>query len=177
MNANGAAYSNTITDNPEMIEMCLNCKKENCNYGICNAYRDKYRELLGLPKGEPMPQLPNARSVLIEPVNGKYQAFGEWHSIVEWARLYGISRRALHNRIQSGRMTMEQCLTKPLRTLTRRAAVYRINGEVMTVKDIVARSGLSQSAIYYRLAKGLPIIEVADSKDRRVKQYEHDELR
>lgn len=170
MNANGAAYSNTITDNPEMIEMCLNCKKENCNYGICNAYRDKYRELLGLPKGEPTPQLPNARSVLIEPVNGKYQAFGEWHSIVEWARLYGLSRKALHNRIQSGRMTMEQALTKPLRSVKRRAAVYIVNGKEMTVKEIADKSGLSLSATYNRLARGLPILQVSEPRDKRRKK-------
>lgn len=158
-----AIYNEKIADDPRLIELCLNCTQDNCE-GFCEAYRAKCRELLGLPPIVPKPKPVKAHSVMIEPRDGKYQAFGEWHSMSEWARRYGLTRRALRHRIESGRMTMEQALLQPLRPVGRASEKYLVNGVRMTVKEIVQKSGLAQSTVYYRLSKGLPFPEVTNDQ-------------
>jgi hypothetical protein len=60
-------------------------------------------------------------------------------------------------------MTMEQALLQPLRPVGRASEKYLlVNGVRMTVQEIVKKSGLAQSTVYYRLSKGLPIPEVGE---------------
>ena len=98
-------YSNHM-DNPELVALCTNCVKRDCE-GICDTYRARFRRIFA---GSVQPEKSRLRTR-----NGEYgklfEAFGERHTISDWARMKGLRYQVLYMRIHRQGMTMEQALT------------------------------------------------------------------
>lgn len=136
--------------NPELIALCTSCQRDNCN-GLCLEYRNTVRRMHGLPLINEPKRKP--KTVIKYTDDGKVEAFGEAHTISEWARLYGIKRKTLHERIYRGGMTIERALTKPVKG-SRAPAYIEIGSKRLTVREWANETGVPMRAIYARLARG-----------------------
>lgn len=126
-------------ERPELIEMCLNCEKENCP-GYCEEYYERS----------------NRRGVRL------YAAWGEKHTLTEWARMFGKSVNTLYSRMRLG-LTLEQALTKKNEPGWRKV---KWQGEWITLVELAKRTGVP----YHRLADRLKLgwsVEDAVTKPKR----------
>lgn len=51
----------------------------------------------------------------IKPRKIQYEAFGEFHTLAEWARIKNINACTLNNRIYVAKMSLEEALKHPVR--------------------------------------------------------------
>ena len=144
----GYHYSD-YTDMPELIAMCINCTKEDCN-GLCNDYRAKFRELIH-NKNEG-----NAKKLVIS--KGRYRlfitAFGKEQTITEWAYEYGIPYQTLYRRITYEGMPMEEALTVKRQRVCVPHLVC-IDGCTLSVTAWARKMGISRKTIYDRIEQGM----------------------
>jgi len=77
---------------------------------------------------------------------------GETHCIAEWAEITGIEYDALIHRLQSKNFTLEEALTKPMKShISRQNTLFRYNGEEKTIKGWAEHFGMTEYQIYCRL--------------------------
>lgn len=138
-------YSNGA-DHPELIKFCLECTSDDCK-GICNAWRDRYRELYGYP----------AIDRHRKPVNNrnppKYAAFGEEHSLSEWAKIKGVPYTTLQSRMHRG-ITLEDALLMPTDPKNGKGTYIVIGGVAMTITEWLREKGVPRSTYYWRVRNG-----------------------
>lgn len=96
-----------MKDPPELIHVCLTCKKADCDAGVCRDLYNKARVLAGL---DPLPRRhkPKERKHRGQ----KFFFNGEWHSLPEWSRIMDIDYSALISRLRGG-WSIERALTIP----------------------------------------------------------------
>ncbi len=117
-------------DSPAIIELCLNCKRAHC-YGECEEQRTLAREAGG----------------------NLYAAFGERHTLTEWAKRYDLSLGTLWTRVNRCGMTLEQALVAK-KGGSRRGRRYTIDGETLTLKEWAQKLDVPYSRIVWRLRAG-----------------------
>ena len=96
---------NTHMDDPALIRICESCKHKDC-IGICDEYRDKWRELNGYQEATRHRHDTNN----VRPWQ-KIPAFGKKHTLAEWSRITGISYYKLYRRVITNHWNMEKALT------------------------------------------------------------------
>lgn len=138
-------YSNGA-DHPVLIQFCLNCEAPDCD-GICNAWRDKYREVYDLPPVD------RHRPPVNQPPAKKYSAFGEEHTITEWAKLVNLNFDTLYKRLKHG-WPIEDALLKPPGTTNGRGTYVVIGDVAMTVSEWLELKGIPRTTYYMRIRDG-----------------------
>ena len=133
-------YDSYMTE-PEVAEICMACTKKDCP-GICDDFRLAFRAI-------------DARCIHVRRkgpghYGKKLMAFGEAHSISEWAKLYGLKYHTLFTRMSVSGMTMEQALTY------KRPKVMTITcgGETHTINEWARLIGVDDMTIRYRIQRG-----------------------
>lgn len=121
-------------ENRAMIEVCLNCPRRTCRPEKCTRYDEALRQL--------EPGLTRKRKL--------YYAWGKWNSMTGWAHTYGISMKALYDRVVERGWSMERALSEPVR----RGRRYVAQGMTLSVPEWSAALGISDDAIYARLRQG-----------------------
>lgn len=169
-------------DKKTRIDMCLNCKRQNCT-GNCArvqnaaAQKKKPREYNAKKydyQGERLPLKEIAarcgvdyttlylrievkhwtmERATTEPVHSKegriIEAFGEGHTLREWASITGLPLHVLKHRFSSGwepERALKQPITKP-REIT-------VGGEKITALALARRINITEAAVYYRTRQG-----------------------
>ena len=141
-------YSNG-TDHPLLIRFCQECTAAKCD-GICNAWKDRYREVYGYPPvNRHRPPVHNARVC-----GKKYVAFGEEHTIQEWAIQMGLSYRTLYERLHSGTWTLEDALLTPADPRNGKSIYITIDGIGMSISAWLREKGLPRVTYYKRIREG-----------------------
>lgn len=148
-------YQNFI-DHPACAKLCLNCDKEDCD-GICDAYKNKVREILGV---HPL-LLPDERPKR-KPIHEKrpyyakksYDVNGESHTLTEWSRISGIAYNTLYMRMYRYGMTLAEAMGDPLKPIMHRALTITVNGESHTIKEWAEKIGVKRGCIYGRIKRG-----------------------
>lgn len=142
-------------DAPELVEICTHCKHADC-VGTCPEYRKKMNELIGIVPPPPrQSQSKQRQSGVVRPGKMKYlKAFGEVHSLREWAEKYHLSYYTLYNRVFLRGMDPEKALTAKPAHGHRPAALLDVDGRKMTVAEWARESGTPSSTIYQRLLRG-----------------------
>ena len=137
-------------DAPELIAICTHCKHADC-IGTCQEFRDKMNELLGIKEAkkprEKMTRKGTGRAIYIE-------AFGEIHSIREWADRFGMNAYTLYKRICVRGMSLEEAVSAPVVRGHRPAERLEVNGLCLTVSEWAKKLGLRKEIIYQRLQAG-----------------------
>ena len=143
----GYHYSD-YTDMPELIAMCINCTKEDCN-GLCSDYRAKFRELIhNKTLGKNKVVIPIGRyKYLIE-------AFGKRQSLAEWSREYDIPYPTLYRRITYEGLSMEEALTVKKRNVCAPRLVC-IDGCTLSITEWARKMGMDRQLIYLRIRQGM----------------------
>lgn len=142
-------------DAPELVELCTHCKHADC-VGTCPEYRKKMDELIGIVSPPPRPNTPKpSQSKPVRPGKIKYlKAFGEIHSLREWAEKYHLSYYTLYKRVFLRGMDPEKALTAKPAHGHRPAALLDVDGRRMTVAEWAREAGTPSSTIYQRLLRG-----------------------
>lgn len=143
-------------EHPELIEMCASCTQPDCS-GLCTAYRQKYRELHGLPKLNTQ-QRRDKSNLRNDNKHDPYEAFGEIHTLAEWSRKTGIYYGTIWKRLLYG-WSIEDALSKPAKTrnIVDRAERYEAFGQSLTIREWSERCGVNVRTLYRRLDNGWPI--------------------
>jgi len=139
-------------DHPELVELCVNCTNDDCP-GICAEYRQMFKALF---KREQPAEAPKKREVVkLGKHNVPFEAFGESHTIKEWATRYGIEYITLYMRIRSG-IDMETALTMepPKKTWMR---LVTIDGYTLSISDWARQMGINRCTIYARMRRGMSV--------------------
>ena len=137
-----------------LIDFCQQCKFPDCP-GICTGYKNEYLRHHGLP----LIQMPVVKNTNVRPLcdwhkKGRFEAFGEVHSLAYWCKKFGISYNTAYMRIYRYNMPIEEALTAKRQFEYKRVRYYEIDGEVHTLKEWAAIKGIPKKAIGNRLARG-----------------------
>lgn len=127
---NQLKHLTNITDPPEAIRMCLNCRRAECT-GKCAAVIEARRARSTKHKGK---------------VPKRHKANGQIHTVKEWAKITGISADLLHARMREG-MTMAEAIAYG----TPRTHLYIAYGRAQLVKDWSSETGIPQDTLRYRM--------------------------
>lgn len=79
---------------------------------------------------------------------------------LELAEANGVSPRTLRRRIEGG-MPVEEAATTPPGKNGPRPAVIEVDGQVRQVREVAKETGITMSAYYQRIGKGMPPAEAA----------------
>jgi len=150
-----------LIDDPHMIAVCTNCQKADCD-GICEDYKDAFRAYVGLPpikrylRPTLKPKQKKPKKVKHTYVyNHDLTAYGETHTLREWAEILGIEYNKIYMRMYRG-MTFEEAVS----TKERKICIgqkYTINGETKTIKEWAKAKGITPKCIYVRMERGYSI--------------------
>lgn len=117
-------------DKPEVIEMCLNCEKRECE-GECFEVKNKIRELQGLPlliRAEEAPIEDNGERISGSLSRDRKLTFeGVTLTLEEWAQRQGLSFDALYQRLRKG-WSIKRSLTWRIRKKPKRGGFCGLNG-------------------------------------------------
>lgn len=119
----------------QVIDVCLNCKRPRC-IDNCPEFADAYAAAAKVLEGRPRHYGPPK----------VYEAYGERHTIQEWADICGMPRSTLDDRLHRGE-TMEQALMPRKRKPQRRIKLYRAFGERKTLDEWAAAYGIKRSTL------------------------------
>ena len=153
-------------NDPALIEVCLNCAREDCPGGCMDLYI-RMRELRGMA---PMPQASvkppteeetarareKARAAGASKTPTFYvEAFGQRKSLPDWASETGIPYNKLYARILRHGWPAEEALTT-LDATKRHAnrGTLTAAGLTMTMHDWAMACGLKPDTLYNRLSRG-----------------------
>lgn len=141
----------THMDAPELVEVCRHCKHADC-IGICNEYKNAFRRLMGKAELRTTGTLNGKarRSIAGE----KLEAFGEAHTLAEWAQITGISYYTLYKRVRLNGWDMETALSKEVGFVNKDKIILCVDGREMCVREWAAETGVPYQTIYARLARG-----------------------
>lgn len=130
----------------EAIALCIHCTRAECS-GDC-------------PERKRVAQEARAHGR-----DGKlFELDGQRRTLAEWAALYQMSEATLLSRMTRCGMTLRGAVSKPVS----RRLQYRIGGRSDTAKGWAERYGLSASALYWRIKKGMDIESaIADAVKHR----------
>ena len=146
---------------PEMIDVCMRCQEEDCP-GICDIYRNAFRVAHGLPtikesmhkrapkQGPPKPQ--RTKGGGLGRYNKPVEAFGERHTISEWAQIVGVSYNTLYMRLHRGE-TVEQAVARMKKMICVPTEI-KSDGESLTVREWAKRLNVTPNCIYARIERG-----------------------
>lgn len=132
----------TAEEHPELIKFCQNCTSPDCKRGICEKYKEKYREVWGIQT------IKRKRGQRV--VNQMFEAFGESHTIKEWAGKSGIPYDALYHRFNSRHWDIEEALTTPTGTRN----LITIDGETHTATEWMGICKMPRGSYYKRIREG-----------------------
>lgn len=132
-------------DAPELIALCLSCKYDDC-IGICDDYKNVARELMGVLKLKD-----KSKRYLIP--GEKFEAFGESHTLKEWAKISGISYQTLYKRIITYGWETEKSLREP-QIFGPRARTITVDGVAASIKEHSQRYAVPEATIRDRLTRG-----------------------
>ena len=94
-------------------------------------------------------------------------AHGETRSVTEWARLKGLTYKALSNRLDRG-WSPERAVDTPMRQKARSGRRIKVGGDALTVAEWSERNGIPRRTIANRLAAGWdPVRAVTEPASRR----------
>lgn len=142
---------------PALVALCSNCSREECA-GICKDYVSKFREVFGLrpiyrsKNHMAIPHVNRNRKSYKTLLNQKgklYEAFGQAHSLSEWAEIYGLKYMTLYQRLRSG-YSFEEALTMSHRYEDR----VTIGDVSLTVWEWSKKNGIRYSTIAKRISNG-----------------------
>lgn len=92
----------THMDDPEVVKTCLNCHYTDC-IGICDDYKNAWRRSVG------QCEMRRKKKPEVHPWD-QLAAYGESHTLSEWARLRCISYYTLYKRVILNNWPMEKAL-------------------------------------------------------------------
>lgn len=141
----------THMDAPELVEVCRHCKHADC-IGICNEYKNAFRRLMGKAELRTTGTLNGKARQSI--AGEKLEAFGEAHTLAEWAQISGINYYTLYKRVRLKGWPMESALRVKVGTVPRDKIILCVDGQEMSVNAWAAELGISYQTIYARLARG-----------------------
>lgn len=141
------------TDHPELIAMCVNCTEPECD-GLCDRYCDKYRELYELPVRQVIKKAEDTHEPRMHYVRRVYEAFGQTHTMAEWARITGLSYQTIYSRIDRG-MEIEQALSLTPHTIG--VKLYAHGGREMSRLEWCRELNIPRSRFYDNLARGMTV--------------------
>lgn len=158
-----------ILNQCEMIDMCVNCEcpEDGCDETPCMRFRQRYRELAGLPPLNPDGTDPGRTGM------SRYTMGGEAHTLSEWARMYGVSRDTVANRVTRLHWPLEKALTVPVAAHEDAEAVT-IRGITRTVTEWADWLGISRETVYARIKHGWSVRDALFTprrKRRRFRRY------
>ena len=141
-------HSDCIADHPDLIAICMACDRDDCT-GTCLEYRNKHRELMGLPPLEETATKPVNRA---EPKRRgvKIAAFGKALTMKEWAKESGIQYKTLCMRFRNG-MPAEEALTREVRSGHSHLLTYK--GESHTISEWARLLGCARSTLQMEIGK------------------------
>lgn len=145
-------------DHPELIEFCQRCTREDCE-GFCEDYRDRYRDLYNLPPINRHERVHRPRTEPLRAYNKLYFAFGEEHTLSEWAKLYGMKYATLYMRVADQHWTLEQALSTPAATYNRHDIKVTIDGETKPISRWAMQYGIARATVYSRIKRGMEPID------------------
>lgn len=136
---------------PELVEVCRHCKHADC-IGLCPEYKNAFRRLQGIAelKREGTYNGPSRGSV----AGARFEAFGEAHTLGEWARISGISYYTLYKRVRENGWTIERALKTRPGEAPKVRVLLCVDGREMSVGDWAKALGIPAATIYARLARG-----------------------
>lgn len=92
----------------------------------------------------------------------RYEFEGQSLTLSEWAELTGIPRWTLYDRIVSKKWSLEKALTKTVaprrKSVTQKRVAFQ--GQLLTIPEWAAKTGISIRTLYARLKKGKALEEV-----------------
>lgn len=93
----------------ELIKLCCNCKRVDCQYGTCENLVTKRRELKGKQKGGVK------KGAEFHGKNAQRFTYdGRTLTLYEWQRILGVHRETLRTRLRNG-WSVEEAFSTPLR--------------------------------------------------------------
>lgn len=146
----------SLADHQDLIAICMACDREECA-GECIEYRNKYRELMGLPPlaayGHEPKKAAHTKRGRKKGTNGsriKITAFGKTMTMKEWAEESGIPYKTLYARFKKG-MQPEEALSREVRGGPRHLLTYK--GESHTIKEWARLLGCARSTLNTEINK------------------------
>lgn len=138
-----------ILNRREMIDMCINCTspEDDCDESPCRRFRERYRALAGLPPLNDDGTEPGRVALHRLTMNG------ETHTLTEWAKLYGVDRNALANRILKLHWPLDRALTVPVKEYEEVGTVT-IRGITRTIPEWADYLGIPKNTVYTRMRHG-----------------------
>lgn len=132
---------------PEIRAVCASCEEADCP-GICDRYREAYRQTFGDEK-------PKVERQKCQRYNQPYECAGLIMTMREWANACGIKYTTLYSRVHDSGMTMREALGKP-----KPNPLYTVGNRAMTVQEWAAETGITTRQIYKLLKGGLTMPEI-----------------
>lgn len=147
------SHNDCLANHPDLIAICMACSRDDCT-GECIKYRNKHRELLGLPQLEETDEKPRRakQEKRTGPKRGriKIAAFGKEMTLKEWAAETGMGYHTLHTRLSSG-MSPEEALTREVRSGPKHLLTYK--GESHTIREWAQLLGCARSTLQTEIGK------------------------
>ena len=138
-------------NHPEIIKLCESCTRVDCP-GICLDYKNLSRKLAGygrLRYRDKQVRKPSPMHVY----NKQFEAFGESHTLREWAKITGMAYHTLYNRMTVRNMTMQEAIQKPIRHDWNEDAISH-DGKSMTLMEWSKELGVNYTTLRNRLLRG-----------------------
>lgn len=139
----------TRMDAPELVAVCEHCRHRDC-IGTCLEYRNAYRRLIG--EREIGKQSVSNRKLGRN--NDGLEAFGEKHTLIEWAKLYEMNYHTLYKRVVICGWPIEKALTDKKCSGSVPRVFLEADGRKQSVSAWSNETGVSCQTIYARLRRG-----------------------
>lgn len=156
----------TINNAPELVALCTHCKHADC-IGTCPECRARVDELLGVcrpekgKRGGARPNSGRRRKLRLE-------AFGETHTLREWADRYKVSYYALYKRVYIDSHPIEEALLMtPGHRGGRPPVLLRVDGREMPIPAWAKELGIPPNKIHARLKLGWSAREALFGKEKK----------
>lgn len=147
------SHNDCLANHPDLIAICMACNRDDCT-GICLKFRNKHRELLGLPQLEETDEKPRRakQEKRTGPKRGriKIAAFGKEMTLKEWAAETGIAYQTIRRRMQKG-MPPEEALTREVRSGPSHLLTYK--GESHTISEWAQLLGCARCTLQMEIGK------------------------
>lgn len=131
---NQLKHLTNITDPPEVVRMCLNCRRAECP-GKCDAVIEARRMRSSNRTGK---------------APARYTVNGQTHTAAEWAEIIGVSEYALRLRMKKGMSMAEAIAHKPTKISTGEK-LYTAHGRAQTMRQWAAESGIPAGTLRCRM--------------------------
>ena len=138
------------TMHPQVIAFCTSCTRKRCNGEMCDDLRKKIEELNGGVKRRRRGRTVPKGTTCCEAV--KYEINGIFHTLREWADIYGVNYNTVIARRRAGH-SLEEALTIPLNE-GNAPKMYELNGVKKSLQEWCDIYGIKYHTVNARMRAG-----------------------